>query len=140
MALSVLSPAFERSKKLAIQKSSKVILRLVPELRPTPGQQATDRLFYSIVGATLALGLLGLLGINILLGNDAVRVRELKIEAIMVNEEREEALRQVALLSTSESLAERAISLGMIPSSSPTFLDISEPIPLEVEKAAKDKP
>jgi len=80
------------------------------------------------------------LGINILLGNDAVRVRELKIEAIMVNEEREEALRQVALLSTSESLAERAISLGMIPSSSPTFLDISEPIPLEVDKAAKDKP
>ena len=79
MALSVLSPAFERSKKLAIAKSSKVILKLVPELRPTPGQQATDRLFYSIVGATLALCLLGLLGINILLGNDAVKVRELKI-------------------------------------------------------------
>jgi len=130
MALSVLSPAFERSKKLAIQKSSKVILKLVPELRPTPGQQATDRIFYSIVGATLALGLLGLLGINILLGNDA----------IMVNEEREDALRQVALLSTSESLAERAISLGMIPSSSPTFLDISEPVPLEPEKVAKAKP
>jgi hypothetical protein len=88
----------------------------------------------------LALGLLGLLGINILLGNDAVRVRELKIEVIMVNEEREEALRQVALLSTSESLAERALSLGMIPSNSPTFLDISEPIPLEPEKVSKAKP
>ena len=75
MALSVLSPAFERSKKLAIEKSSRAILKLVPELRPTPGAQATDRLFYSIVGATLALGLLGLLGVNILLGNDAERVR-----------------------------------------------------------------
>ncbi|NBQ01058.1 MAG: hypothetical protein EB074_03725 [Actinobacteria bacterium] len=140
MALSVLTPAFERSKKLAIQKSSSAILKLVPELRPTPGQQATDRLFYSMVSAILALGLLGLLGINILLGNDAVKVRELKIAAIKVNEEREEALRKVALLSTSEALAERAISLGMIPSSSPTFLDISEPIPLEPEKVAKAKP
>jgi len=140
MALSVLSPAFERSKKLAIEKSSRAILKLVPELRPTPGAQATDRLFYSIVGATLALGLLGLLGVNILLGNDAVRVRELKIEAILVNEEREEALRQVALLSTSEALAERAFALGMIPSSSPTFLDISAPVAVEPVKVVKEKP
>ncbi|MBM3655977.1 MAG: hypothetical protein FJW91_03380 [Actinobacteria bacterium] len=140
MALSVLSPAFERSKKLAIEKSSNAILKLVPELRPTSREQATDRLFYSIVGAILSLGLLGLLGINILLENDAVRVRELKIEAIMVNEEREEALRQVALLSTSESLAERALSLGMIPSSSPTFLDISIPFAPEQEKVVKAKP
>ena len=70
-------------------------------------------------------GLLGLLGINILLGNDAVRIRELKLEAIAINEEREAALREVAILSTSEALAERAISLGMVPSGTPQFVDIS---------------
>jgi len=73
----------------------------------------------------LAAGLLGLLGINILLGNDAVRIRELKLEAIAINEDREAALREVAQLSTSEALASRAISLGMVPSGTPTFIDLS---------------
>jgi hypothetical protein len=91
-----------------------------------PGQQANDRVFYGVISAILVAGLLGLLGINILLGNDAVRIRELKLEAIAINEEREAALREVATLSTSEALAEKAISLGMVPSGTPSFLDISQ--------------
>ena len=131
MALSALAPAIERSTKNVARKSSQAVLRLVPELRPGPGQQATDRVFYGVVAAVLVAGLLGLLSINILLGNDAVRIRELKLEAISINEQREEALRQVAALSTSEALAEKAIQLGMIPSETPRFLDIS--IPQEVK-------
>ncbi len=131
MALSALAPAIERSTKNVARKSSQAVLRLVPELRPVPGQQATDRVFYGVVAAVLVAGLLGLLSINILLGNDAVRIRELKLEAISINEQREEALRQVAALSTSEALAEKAIQLGMIPSETPRFLDIS--IPQEVK-------
>ena len=131
MALSALAPAIERSTKNVARKSSQAVLRLVPELRPVPGQQATDRVFYGVVAAVLVAGLLGLLSINILLGNDAVRIRELKLEAISINEQREEALRQVAALSTSEALAEKAIKLGMIPSETPRFLDIS--IPQEVK-------
>ena len=125
MALSALAPAFERSRKAVAKKSSEVVLKLVPELRPVPGQRADDRIFYGVVGAILAAGLLGLLGINILLGNDAVRIRELKLEAIAINEDREAALREVANLSTSEALAERAASLGMVPSGTPTFLDLA---------------
>ena len=131
MALSALAPAIERSTKNVARKSSQAVLRLVPELRPVPGQQATDRVFYGVVAAVLVAGFLGLLSINILLGNDAVRIRELKLEAISINEQREEALRQVAALSTSEALAEKAIQLGMIPSETPRFLDIS--IPQEVK-------
>lgn len=127
MALSALAPAIERSRKSVAKKSSQVVLKLVPELRPVPGQQATDRVFYGVIAAVLVAGLLGLLGINILLGNDAVRIRELKLEAISINEQREEALRQVAELSTSEALAEKAIKLGMVPSGTPRFLDISIP-------------
>jgi hypothetical protein len=125
MALSALAPAFERSRKTVVRKSTQAVLRLVPDLRPVPGEQASDRTFYGVIAAILIAGLLGLLGINILLGNDAVRIRELKLEAIAINEEREAALREVATLSTSETLAERAISLGMVPSGTPQFVDIS---------------
>lgn len=137
MALSALAPAFERSRKAVAQKSSQVVLKLVPELRPIPGQQATDRVFYGVVAGILVAGLLGLLGINILLGNDAVRIRELKLEAIAINEDREAALREVARLSTSEALANRAISLGMVPSGTPTFLDLSQPTETELSKDVK---
>ena len=137
MALSALVPAFERSRKTVVKKSTQAVLRLVPELRPVPGEQANDRVFYGIISAVLVAGLLGLLGINILLGNDAVRIRELKLEAIAINEEREAALREVAALSTSEALAEKAIKLGMVPIGSPKFLDISIPsdVALKVKSA-----
>ena len=103
MALYALAPAVSKSRKLVAQRSARAVLRLVPELRPVPGEQASDRLFYGLIGFILALGLLGLLGINILLGNDAVRIKELKLEAISINEAREEALREVALISTPEN-------------------------------------
>ncbi len=36
MALSALAPAFERSRKNVVRKSTQVVLRRVPELRPVP--------------------------------------------------------------------------------------------------------
>ena len=84
-----------------------------------------SRVYYGVIGAILSLGLLGLLGINILLGNDAVKIRELKLEALAINEERESALRQLDRISSPESLAHSARVLGMVPSSTPTFLDLS---------------
>ena len=137
MALSALAPAIERSRRTVAKKSSQVVLRLVPELRPVPGQQATNRVFVGVIAAILIAGLLGLLGINILLGNDAVRIRELKLEAIAINEQREEALREVAQLSTSETLAEKALKLGMIPSGTPRFIDISQPLAVTEKVAVK---
>lgn len=126
MALSALAPAVTKSRKTAVGRSTQAVLKLVPELRPIPGEQASDRLFYGLIGFILALGLLGLLGINVLLGNDAVRIKALKLEVISINEAREEALRKVAIISTPDNLAERAVNLGMIPGSAPRFLDLSE--------------
>jgi hypothetical protein len=126
MALSALAPAVAKSRKAVVDRSARAVLRLVPELKPTPGEQASDRLFYGLIGFILSIGLIGLLGINILLGNDAVRIRELKLEAIAINEEREAALREVAKISTPENLANRALELGMIPSTTPRFLDLSQ--------------
>lgn len=126
MALSALAPAIERSRKVVVNRSAQAVLRLVPDLKPIAGEQATDRVFYGVIGAILSAGLLGLLGINILLGNDAVRIRELKIESISLNEEREAALRELDRVSSPKSLASQARALGMVPSQSPTFIDLSQ--------------
>ncbi|MFM1788832.1 MAG: hypothetical protein RLZZ12_181 [Actinomycetota bacterium] len=133
MALSALAPAVAKSRKVVVDKSAKAVLRLVPDLKPTPGEQASDRLFYGLIGVILSLGLLGLLGINILLGNDAVKIRELKLEAIAINEQREAALREVARISTPDNLAARATSLGMVPSTTPRFIDLSKPLEVKVK-------
>ena len=125
MALFALAPAVARSRKVVIDRSTKAVLRLVPDLKPVAGERASDRTFYGILGALLTFGLLGLLSINIVLGHDAVRIRELKLEAIAINEEREAALREVALISTPEQLAQRARELGMVPSSAPVFLTLA---------------
>lgn len=125
MALSAFAPAVARSRKVVIDRSTKAVLRLVPDLKPVAGERASDRTFYGILGALLTFGLLGLLSINIVLGHDAVRIRELKLEAIAINEEREAALREVALISTPEQLAQRARELGMVPSSAPIFLTLA---------------
>jgi hypothetical protein len=133
MALSALAPAVAKSRKAVVDRSARAVLRLVPDLKPTPGEQASDRLFYGLIGFILSLGLLGLLGINILLGNDAVRIKELKLEAIAINEEREAALREVARLSPPEILAARATTLGMVPSTTPRFLDLTETVEAKVK-------
>lgn len=133
MALSALAPAVAKSRKAVVDRSARAVLRLVPDLKPTPGEQASDRLFYGLIGLILSLGLLGLLGINILLGNDAVRIKELKLEAIAINEEREAALREVARISTPENLAARATTLGMVPSTTPRFLDLTETVEVKVK-------
>ena len=133
MALSALAPAVAKSRKAVVDRSTRAVLRLVPDLKPTPGEQASDRLFYGLIGFILSLGLLGLLGINILLGNDAVKIRELKLEAIAINEEREAALREVARISTPENLAARATALGMVPSTTPRFLDLTDTVETKVK-------
>ena len=133
MALSALAPAVAKSRKAVVDRSTRAVLRLVPDLKPTPGEQASDRLFYGLIGLILSLGLLGLLGINILLGNDAVRIRELKLEAIAIKEEREAALREVARISTPENLAARATTLGMVPSTTPRFLDLTETVEVKAK-------
>ena len=121
MALS-LNTSVSRPKVNLVEKSSRAILKLVPELRPVAGQRASDRIFYGLIGAILIVGLLGLLGINILLGSDAVKIKNLKLEAIQLAEDREAALREIARISDPENLARGASSLGMIENNKIKFI------------------
>jgi len=121
MALPLSTP-ITRSRVAFVEKSSRAILKLVPELRPVAGQRASDRIFYGVIGAILVVGLLGILGINILLGSDAVRIKNLKLEAIQLAEEREAALREISRISDPENLARRASALGMVENNNIKFI------------------
>ena len=121
MALPLSTP-ITRSRVTLVEKSSRAILKLVPELQPVAGQRASDRIFYGVIGAILVVGLLGLLGINILLGSDAVRIKNLKLEVIQLAEEREAALREISRISDPENLARRATALGMVENNNIKFI------------------
>jgi len=125
MAMTVLAPAITRSKEILAEKSSQVVLKLVPDL--SSGQQADRKYFAKFVTIVGVIGLLFLLLINTLLNQDAIALAELKYEAKLVSDEREAIARQIDALSSPEALAKAATDLGMKPSESPTFLILDKP-------------
>lgn len=125
MAITNLVPVIERSRKIAIKKSNEVALKILPGFGDGSQERASNRVFYSLIGAILGSALIALLGINIALSNDAVRIRELKLEVIAISEAREQSLREVTNLSTPANLAKSAKELGMVPSREPVFIDLS---------------
>lgn len=111
-----------RSREKFAQKSTKVALKLVPDI--SPGAQANRKffaIFVSVVGAT---GLLVLLAINTLLAQDAFALTHLKLEVKLVSDQREAIARQIDARSSPEALAHSAAALGMTPSESPVFLNL----------------
>jgi hypothetical protein len=78
--------------------------------------------FLSIVGA---LGLVLLLVINTMLAQDAFELRKLQAQVTTLNDQRDAVMKQIAIASSPEILARRAISAGMIPSQSPRFLSLA---------------
>jgi hypothetical protein len=125
MAMTALAPAITRSKEILAEKSSRVVLKLVPDL--SSGQQADRKYFAKFVTIVGVIGLLFLLLINTLLNQDAIALAELKYEAKLVSDEREAIARQIDALSSPEALAKAATDLGMKPSESPTFLILDKP-------------
>jgi cell division protein FtsB len=125
MAMTALAPAITRSKEILAEKSSQVVLKLVPDL--SSGQQADRKYFAKFVTIVGVIGLLFLLLINTLLNQDAIALAELKYEAKLVSDEREAIARQIDALSSPEALAKAATDLGMKSSESPTFLILDKP-------------
>jgi hypothetical protein len=126
MAMTALAPAITRSKEILAEKSSRVALKLVPDL--SSGQQANRKFFAKFVTIVGVIGLLFLLLINTLLNQDAIALAELKYEAKLVSDEREAIARQIDAMSSPEALAKAATDLGMKPSESPTFLILDKPV------------
>ena len=126
MAITAFAPAITRSKEILAEKSSQVVLKLVPDL--SSGEQATRKFFAKFVTIVGLFGLLFLLLINTLLAQDAIAMKELKDQVKLVSDQREAIERQIDTLSSPEALANAATELGMKPSESPTFLILDKPV------------
>ena len=125
--MTAFAPAITRSKEIFAEKSSQVVLKLVPNL--SDGKQADRKFFATFVTVVGVIGLLFLLLINTLLAQDAFELTNLKLEAKLVSDEREAIARQMDSISSPASLAREAAALGMKPSETPTFLSLDTPAP-----------
>jgi len=126
MAMTAFAPAITRSKEIFAEKSSQVVLKLVPDV--SSGKQADRKFFATFVTVVGVIGLMFLLLINTLLAQDAFELTSLKLEAKLVSDEREAIARQIDKLSSPDALARAAAELGMRPSENPTFLSLDKPV------------
>jgi hypothetical protein len=126
MAMTALTPAIIRSKEIFAEKSSQVVLKLVPDL--SSGKQADRKFFAKFVTVIGAIGLMLLLLVNTLLAQDAFELTSLKLEAKLISDEREAIARQIDKISSPDALAKSATDLGMKPSENPTFLSLDKPV------------
>ena len=128
--MTAFAPAITRSKEIFAEKSSQVVLKLVPDL--SSDNQADRKFFAKFVTFVGVIGLMFLLLINTLLAQDAFELTSLKLEAKLISDEREAIARQIDKISAPDALAKAATDLGMKPSENPTFLSL--------DKLVADKP
>ena len=124
--MTAFAPVITRSKEILAEKSSQVVLKLVPDI--SSGKQANRKFFARFVTVVGVIGLMFLLLINTLLAQDAFELTGLKLEAKLISDEREAIARQIDKLSSPEALAKAATDLGMKPSENPTFLSLDKPV------------
>lgn len=122
--MTAFAPAITRSKELLAQQSSKVALKLVPDI--SSGKQADRKFFATFVSVVGIGGLLFLLVLNTVLAQDAFELTHLKLESKMISDQREAIAREIDRQSSPEALARAAVALGMRPSETPTFLNLDQ--------------
>ena len=106
------------------ERTAQIIMGLFPEV--SSGARATHKYFAKFLTAVGLIGVLALLGINTLLAEDAFKLSSLKLEAKAVADERDAINRSIDDHAAPEKLAAAAIALGMKPSDTPVFLDLTE--------------
>jgi hypothetical protein len=110
-------------KRQVVDRTAKVIHATFPQVSVA---QHASRKYFAIFASTVgALGFLALLGINTLLAQDAFTLSNLKLEAKMVADQRDAVTRKIDSYSSPESLARAAAALGMKPSETPIFLNLT---------------
>jgi len=126
--LPALNPA--KKGKPVGERTAEIILGLFPDM--TSGARATHKYFAKFLTIVSLLGFLALLGINTLLAQDAFTLSNLKLEAKTVADQRDAINRSIDSHAAPEKLAAAAIALGMRPSETPVFLDLTTPADIGV--------
>lgn len=123
----------QQTRERVMTQSSRALLKIVPQT--SEGTQATHKYFAKFVSLVAVIGFLALLGINTLLAQDAFVLSELKYESKMIADQREAISRKMETFSSPQALANQAAALGMSPSEDPTFLDLTQEIPLVTDES-----
>jgi hypothetical protein len=114
-----------KNRKPVGERTAEIILGLFPDM--TSGARATHKYFAKFLTIVSLLGFLALLGINTLLAQDAFTLSNLKFEAKQVADQRDAINRSIDSHAAPEKLAAAASALGMRPSETPVFLDLTTP-------------
>jgi hypothetical protein len=124
-----------------LQRLPDPVLRLVADLRPSEGKSVTKAAFNSIIFGAMIITLISVMGLNLALNQDAIKLHRLKFEAIHLADLEEANSQNLARISSPDSLAKKAKLLGMVPSGNPEFLILNQPKVNEViakNKGAKE--
>ena len=112
-----------KGRKPVGERTAEIILGLFPDINS--GARATHKYFAKFLTVVSLVGFLALLGINTLLAQDAFTLSNLKLEAKQIADQRDAITRSIDLYAAPENLAKAAAGLGMRPSETPVFLDLS---------------
>jgi hypothetical protein len=112
-----------KNRKPVGERTAEVILGLFPDV--SSGARATQKYFAKFLTIVSLLGFLALLGINTLLAHDAFTLSNLKYEAKQLADQRDAINRSIDSYAAPENLAAAATLLGMRPSETPVFLDLT---------------
>ena len=123
----------QHTRERVMTQSSRALLKIVPQT--SEGTQATHKYFAKFVSLVAVIGFLALLGINTLLAQDAFVLSELKYESKMIADQREAISRKMETYSSPQALANQAAALGMSPSEDPTFLNLTQEMPLVTDES-----
>jgi hypothetical protein len=126
MAIALLTPTIARSRAAVINGSTKVVLRLVPDLRVEAGEEIQLRAFLTVLAGIFLVSLIALLVINTSLNQDAFVLQRMKHQMNVVNDQRDAVLRSAALKGSPDALSVAATKLGMVPNATPSFIDLSK--------------
>ena len=110
-----------------LQRLPDPVLRLVADLRPSEGKSVTKAAFNSIIFGAMIFTLISVMGLNLALNQDAIKLHRLKFEAIHLADLEEANSQNLARISSPESFAKKARLLGMVPSGNPEFLILNQP-------------
>ena len=112
-----------RERKPVTERTAEIILGFFPDVNS--GARATHKYFAKFLTIVSLVGFLALLGINTLLAQDAFTLSNLKLEAKQLADQRDAITRSIDSYAAPENLAALATELGMRPSETPVFLDLT---------------
>jgi cell division protein FtsB len=108
-------------------------LRMVSPLRP---ERASRGLFALLVAGVLIAGMVAILLINTTLAQGAFSISELQAQRAALAEQEQALAAQVAEAAAPQVLEQRARELGMVPSQTPVFLDLTNGAVIGTPRAA----